>query len=372
MTGIELRSLRKTYSGNDVLHGLDLTVTPGEFLVLLGPSGCGKSTLMRMIAGLEAVTTGDILIDGRRVNDIEPRARGCAMVFQNYALYPHMSVSQNIGYALKVAGVPKAERQARISAVAGSLALTDFLDRKPSQLSGGQRQRVAMGRAMIRSPRVFLYDEPLSNLDAKLRVAMRLEIRRLHQKLGTTTVFVTHDQVEAMTLADRIVVMNAGRIEQVGTPSEVYQHPQSTFVAEFIGAPGMGLVDAIADPKRGVLCLGDGQEVRFDAARWPDLPHGAVRLGLRAEEIGITAHPSAHTVMARVELIENIGPHRHAHLSLSGCNLIAQVPNDFALQSGAQVAIGFDMAALQLFDPATGRRHAGQNVPLAERIAATV
>ncbi|RUW66684.1 ATP-binding cassette domain-containing protein, partial [Mesorhizobium sp. M4B.F.Ca.ET.049.02.1.2] len=222
MASITIRDVRKSYAKMQVVHGVNLDIASGEFVVILGPSGCGKSTLLRMIAGLEEISGGAIAIDGKVVNTLEPRERGCAMVFQNYALYPHMSVAQNIGYSLKVAGVPAAERAQRIQAVARILELEHLLDRKPMALSGGQRQRVAMGRAMIREPKVFLFDEPLSNLDAKLRVQMRSEIRKLHRRLSATSVFVTHDQVEAMTLADRLVVMNGGRVEQVGTPAEVY------------------------------------------------------------------------------------------------------------------------------------------------------
>ena len=218
MSNISIKQVRKSYAKNEVLHGVDLEINASEFVVILGPSGCGKSTLLRMVAGLESITSGEVSIGGTVVNKLEPRERGCAMVFQNYALYPHMTVADNIGYALKILGTPKLERLAKIQKVAETLNIADLLKRKPGQLSGGQRQRVAMGRAMIREPKIFLYDEPLSNLDAKLRVAMRLEIRKLQQRLGTTTLFVTHDQVEAMTLADRIVVMNKGTIEQVGTP----------------------------------------------------------------------------------------------------------------------------------------------------------
>ena len=236
MAAVTLKNVKKNYGTTTVVHGVDLEINAGEFVVILGPSGCGKSTLLRMIAGLEAITDGEIMIGSKRVNDLEPRDRGCAMVFQNYALYPHMTVAENIGYALKVAGISKADRTTRIEAVADLLGLREFLNRKPMQLSGGQRQRVAMGRAMIREPDVFLYDEPLSNLDARLRVAMRIEIRKLHQRLGTTSLFVTHDQVEAMTLADRIVVMNKGVIEQVGSPDDVYHRPASIYVAGFVGA----------------------------------------------------------------------------------------------------------------------------------------
>ena len=244
MADIAIRGVRKSFGHSEIVHGIDLDIADGEFVVILGPSGCGKSTLLRLIAGLEQITAGEIAIGGKVVNKLEPRERGCAMVFQNYALYPHMTVSENIGYALKVAGVKRAERRRRIAEVAGILGVEELLDRKPSALSGGQRQRVAMGRAMIREPRVFLFDEPLSNLDAKLRVQMRVEIRRLHRRLKATSIFVTHDQIEAMTLADRLVVMNRGRIEQVGAPAEVYRRPASRFVAGFIGSPPMNFLAA--------------------------------------------------------------------------------------------------------------------------------
>ena len=264
MASITIRDVKKTYAKSQVVHGVDLDIASGEFVVILGPSGCGKSTLLRMIAGLEEISGGEIAIDGIVVNRLEPRERGCAMVFQNYALYPHMSVAQNIGYSLKVAGVPKAERTRRIQAVARTLELEPLLDRKPMALSGGQRQRVAMGRAMIREPKVFLFDEPLSNLDAKLRVQMRSEIRKLHRRLNATSVFVTHDQVEAMTLADRLVVMNGGRVEQVGTPSEIYNRPASRFVATFVGGPAMNILEGVVTPD-GLSLLGGSR--RLDVSR---------------------------------------------------------------------------------------------------------
>ncbi|MBP0573103.1 sn-glycerol-3-phosphate ABC transporter ATP-binding protein UgpC, partial [Mycobacterium tuberculosis] len=242
MSDISIRKVHKSYGRNAVVHGIDLEIANGEFVVILGPSGCGKSTLLRMVAGLEEISAGEIAIAGQVVNRLEPRERGCAMVFQNYALYPHMTVAENIGYALKVAGVKRAERIRRVEAVADILALRDFLDRKPGQLSGGQRQRVAMGRAMIREPKVFLYDEPLSNLDAKLRVAMRAELAALQRRLKATMIYVTHDQVEAMTLADRIVVLRNGIVEQVGAPLDLFNRPANTFVAGFIGSPHMNLL----------------------------------------------------------------------------------------------------------------------------------
>ncbi len=282
MASITIRDVKKSYAKAQVVHGVNLDIASGEFVVILGPSGCGKSTLLRMIAGLEEISDGTIAIDGKVVNKLEPRERGCAMVFQNYALYPHMSVAQNIGYSLKVAGVAAAQRNQRIQAVARILELEHLLDRKPAALSGGQRQRVAMGRAMIREPKVFLFDEPLSNLDAKLRVQMRSEIRKLHRRLGATSVFVTHDQVEAMTLADRLVVMNGGRVEQVGTPAEIYGRPASRFVASFVGAPAMNILE-------GVVAL-DGISLLEGSRRLPmpraGLPVGTkVAMGIRPEAV---------------------------------------------------------------------------------------
>ena len=266
MASITIRDVKKSYAKTQVVHGVDLDIASGEFVVILGPSGCGKSTLLRMIAGLEDISGGKIAIDGTVVNKLEPRERGCAMVFQNYALYPHMSVAQNIGYSLKVAGVPAAERTQRIQAVARTLELEHLLDRKPMALSGGQRQRVAMGRAMIREPKVFLFDEPLSNLDAKLRVQMRSEIRKLHRRLNATSVFVTHDQVEAMTLADRLVVMNGGRVEQVGTPGEIYNRPASRFVATFVGAPAMNILEGTVELD-GLSLLGGSRRLAVRTRR---------------------------------------------------------------------------------------------------------
>ncbi|MBP0649447.1 sn-glycerol-3-phosphate ABC transporter ATP-binding protein UgpC, partial [Mycobacterium tuberculosis] len=296
MSDISIRKVHKSYGRNAVVHGIDLEIANGEFVVILGPSGCGKSTLLRMVAGLEEISAGEIAIAGQVVNRLEPRERGCAMVFQNYALYPHMTVAENIGYALKVAGVKRAERIRRVEAVADILALRDFLDRKPGQLSGGQRQRVAMGRAMIREPKVFLYDEPLSNLDAKLRVAMRAEIRKLHQRLGATSIFVTHDQIEAMTLADCIVVMNKGTIDQIGSPREIYHRPASTYVAGFIGTPGMNLLRGKVEREAGRIVLGDGQWLALDRKRYPEIADGPVTVGARAETIRVDDDPAGLNV----------------------------------------------------------------------------
>jgi sn-glycerol 3-phosphate transport system ATP-binding protein len=352
MAPISIRRVTKSYAKVEVIHGVDLEIANGEFVVILGPSGCGKSTLLRMIAGLEAITTGEIAIDGEVVNQKEPRDRGCAMVFQNYALYPHMTVAENIGYGLKVAGVPKAERLARIETVATSLGLTDYLARKPGQLSGGQRQRVAMGRAMIREPKVFLFDEPLSNLDAKLRVAMRIEIRKLHQRLSATSVFVTHDQIEAMTLADRMVVMHAGHVEQVGTPLEVYHRPATTFVASFIGAPGMNLLPGTIDADG--IRLKDGQRLALDRRRYADLAPGTeVTVGVRAEAIDVGVEGPLVGVF---DFAEELGNGRHLHLDLAGQSFIAHVSRPLAFAPRARVALSIEPRDIHLFDPKTDRR----------------
>src|ERR671912_2109549 len=254
MAQVHLRGVKKTYDNKiEVIHGIDMEIADGEFIVIVGPSGCGKSTLLRMVAGLERITGGEVAIGDRVVNELEPKDRDIAMVFQNYALYPHMSVYQNMAYGLKIKKMPKDEIERRVQKAAKILELGTFLQRLPRQLSGGQRQRVAMGRAIVREPAVFLFDEPLSNLDAKLRVQMRLEIQKLHRRLKTTSLYVTHDQVEAMTLAERMIVMNAGRAEQIGTPMQVYEDPQTQFVAGFIGSPSMNFVEgAIADPPERV------------------------------------------------------------------------------------------------------------------------
>ncbi|MBK0328478.1 sn-glycerol-3-phosphate ABC transporter ATP-binding protein UgpC [Rhodobacteraceae bacterium F11138] len=258
MATLKLNNIKKRFGSTDVIHGVDLDVADGEFIVIVGPSGCGKSTLLRMVAGLETVSSGEISIDGKRVNDLEPMDRDIAMVFQNYALYPHMSVFENISYGLKIAKTPKAEIAERVATAAKMLQLAPYLDRKPRELSGGQRQRVAMGRAIVRKPSVFLFDEPLSNLDAKLRVQMRLEIKALQKELGITSLYVTHDQVEAMTLADRMVVMNGGVADQIGAPLEVYANPATTFVAGFIGSPATNFlpVAALSSPRAGAATIG--------------------------------------------------------------------------------------------------------------------
>ncbi len=354
MSNISIRKVRKTYGKNEVVHGVDLEVAAGEFVVLLGPSGCGKSTLLRMVAGLEAITSGEVAIGNKVVNKLEPRERGCAMVFQNYALYPHMSVAENIGYALKISRMPKAERDAKIRAVAVTLNIADFLDRKPGQLSGGQRQRVAMGRAMIREPKIFLYDEPLSNLDAKLRVAMRLEIRKLQQRLGTTTLFVTHDQVEAMTLADRIVVMNKGTIEQVGTPLEIYSRPASTYVAGFIGSPSLNMLKAVIDPSNGTLVLSDGQTLPYDRKRWPNVPAGEIIFGFRAEAVSVQTSQKGLIVLP--QLAEELGSLCHIHCDLAGEQIIITSTSGYDVRAGQKMHILIEPNHVQLFNLQSGLR----------------
>ena len=360
MSNISIRDVRKSYAKSEVVHGVDLEINAGEFVVILGPSGCGKSTLLRMVAGLEAISSGEIAIGNKVVNKLEPRERGCAMVFQNYALYPHMTVADNIGYSLKIAGLPKTERMVKIRKVAESLNITEFLNRKPGQLSGGQRQRVAMGRAMIREPKIFLYDEPLSNLDAKLRVAMRVEIRRLQRQLGTTTLFVTHDQVEAMTLADRIVVMHKGTIEQVGTPREIYAFPASTYVAGFIGAPGMNLIKGIAEPSKNIVLLSDGQTVTYDRQRWPHVPDGEIVLGFRAEATSLKITPTCLNVT--LLFLEELGASHLLHCDLAGASIIAAQSGEGQTNSGRKLQIHIDPYDVQLFNASTGSRIEQENV----------
>jgi sn-glycerol 3-phosphate transport system ATP-binding protein len=354
MSSISIRNVRKSYGKSEVVHGVDLDIASGEFVVILGPSGCGKSTLLRMVAGLESITSGEIAIGDLVVNSLEPRQRGCAMVFQNYALYPHMTVAENIGYSLKIAGVPKAQREARIDAVAQSLNIADFLDRKPGQLSGGQRQRVAMGRAMIREPKIFLYDEPLSNLDAKLRVAMRVEIRRLQRTLGTTTLFVTHDQVEAMTLADRIVVMNKGTIEQVGTPREIYAKPASTYVAGFVGNPGLNLIKGDVKREKSRIMLKDGQTLHYDPELSPEVPDGEVILGFRAEAAQI--RDKSKPLKLSVQFSEDLGNSRLLHCDLAGNDIVIAAKASTSFEAGKIVKIGIDPEELHFFHPETGIR----------------
>ncbi|MEM7641729.1 MAG: ATP-binding cassette domain-containing protein [Pseudomonadota bacterium] len=346
--GLDVAGLTKTFDATPVLRDLDLSVPPGTFVVILGASGCGKSTFLRCVAGLESAETGTIRIDGQNVDGLEPRDRGCAMVFQNYALYPHMTVEQNIGYGLRVARVPKAERRARVERAAALVELGDLLGRKPAQLSGGQRQRVAMARAIIRDPKVFLFDEPLSNLDARLRVQMRHEIRAIHDRTGATSVFVTYDQVEGLTLADELVVMRDGRIEQIGPPDTVYARPRTAYVARFIGAPAMNVLPARIEG--GGLFL-PGLDTCLARVDHPDDP---ILLGIRPENVALDR---ASAVRAHLRGIENLGALQALHLTLGPEPLVALVRNDHEpIWRDGHVGLGFPPDALHLFDPVTEQR----------------
>ena len=355
MADVQLAGASKSFGTTEVLRDIDLQIGDGEFVVFVGPSGCGKSTLLRVIAGLEDLSAGTVSIGGRVVNDVAPAQRGIAMVFQSYALYPHMSVRENLGFALKLQHLPRAQIDATVDAAATILDITHLLDRKPRQLSGGQRQRVAIGRAIVRKPEVFLFDEPLSNLDAALRVRMRYEFAGLHKTLGTTMIYVTHDQVEAMTLADRIVVLSAGRIEQVGTPAELYAHPDTTFVAGFIGSPKMNLLPAtlVRHAAGGAIVgLANGSEVRttIDAAR---LAAGAaVTLGIRPEHFAVGG--DTNRIDTTVRFVESLGSAHFGYLELDG----AAEPLTCALPMrpdiGARLSVGMPPEQLYLFD-ATGK-----------------
>ncbi len=353
MASVTLDNVRKVYAGKvEAVRGVSLDVPDGAFVVLLGPSGCGKSTLLRMIAGLETVTSGEIRIGGRVVNSVEPAERDIAMVFQNYALYPHMSVFDNMAYGLKNRGMPRAEIAKRIAEAAHLLDIEPFLKRKPRELSGGQRQRVAMGRAIVRNPQVFLFDEPLSNLDAKLRVAMRIEIRRLHDRLGATSIFVTHDQVEAMTLADKVVVMNAGAIEQTGAPTEVYGRPATTFVATFIGSPPMNLLSGRI-LEEGVVEIPGDRRLRYDAAQFAVGPGTEVQLGVRPEDLvidGAAPGASADGLVGSREFVGELGASRILHARMNGLPLAILQPASTPLGESTALQVSAEPSAIHLFD----------------------
>ncbi len=357
MADVTIRQVRKLYDKHEVLHGVDLDIADGEFAVIVGPSGCGKSTLLRMIAGLEDISAGDIGIGGMRVNDIAPRQRGCAMVFQNYALYPHMTVAQNIAYPLRVSRVPAAERTERVKSVAQMLGLAELLDRRPSQLSGGQRQRVAMGRAIIREPKVFLFDEPLSNLDAKLRVQMRIEIRRMHRRLKGTSIFVTHDQVEAMTLGDKLIVMNAGNVEQVGSPAEVYRRPATTFVAGFMGSPPMNLLPARVVDQRTVA-IGADDAVRVAVEQPVGVAGEPLTIGIRPEEIlvGAEAVATGRSFPITIDLVEELGGGRLAYARLGSDEIAIALSAETTEVAGSSLPVAFPAERLHFFATDSGRR----------------
>ncbi len=341
MAGITLKDVRKSYGGNvDAIKGVSLDIADGELIVLVGPSGCGKSTLLRMIAGLEAITSGEINIGGRIVNRLEPSERDIAMVFQNYALYPHMTVRQNLAYGLKNRKVPAAEINQRIQSAARSLEIEPFLERRPRQLSGGQRQRVAMGRAIVREPAAFLFDEPLSNLDAKLRVQMRVEIRRLQRSLATTSVYVTHDQMEAMTLADRLVVLNSGRIEQVGTPIELYERPATTFVATFIGSPSMNL---LKPTESSTIAL--SSDSRLSGAD--------MTIGIRPEDLHLAggASDAAFSAKVRVQAVELVGAESYVYGTLAdGQTIVFRVSGRSRIAMDTECMVTASAGSLHFFD----------------------
>ncbi|MEC4720236.1 sn-glycerol-3-phosphate import ATP-binding protein UgpC [Noviherbaspirillum sp. CPCC 100848] len=355
MAQVHLKNITKTYGKGDkgvaVIHGISIDIADGEFIVMVGPSGCGKSTLLRMVAGLEEITGGDIVIGDRVVNNLEPKDRDIAMVFQNYALYPHMSVYENMAYGLKIRKFSKADIDTRVQKAAKILELGALLDRTPRQLSGGQRQRVAMGRAIVREPAVFLFDEPLSNLDAKLRVQMRLEIQKMHRALGTTSLYVTHDQVEAMTLGQRMIVMNAGRAEQIGTPAEVYGRPATTFVAGFIGSPPMNLLPGKLGIDGTQFLLGDGTGITLPSAMG-SLANRDCILGVRPEHL-VLGRPG---IAMRVEMVESLGADVLVHALAGGQPLVIRAPAGIAVEAGQQVQAGFDAGAMHWFDPQSTRR----------------
>jgi sn-glycerol 3-phosphate transport system ATP-binding protein len=353
MAEVSLRDVRKSYAGTAVIHGVSCEITDGELIVVVGPSGCGKSTLLRMVAGLEEITGGEIAIGGRVVNAVEPKDRDIAMVFQNYALYPHMSVFDNMAYGLKIRGLAKDEIAARVGKAAAILQLDSLLERKPRALSGGQRQRVAMGRAIVRDPQVFLFDEPLSNLDAKLRVQMRVEIKRLQQTLATTSIYVTHDQIEAMTLADRLIVMNAGRAEQIGAPLELYERPATQFVGGFIGSPAMNFLPGRIAEGGGVV-LDDGASLPAPAGA--TAAGRAVTVGLRPEHVALDG--AAASLQLTVELIEMLGADTivHGTLRQGGALVLARLPGTVRVSVGERVPLAIPREHVHLFDAATGKR----------------
>ena len=364
MASVEIRKVDKYFGTVHILHGVEIDIRDGEFVVLVGPSGCGKSTLLRMIAGLEEISRGDIVIGGRVVNNVPPKDRDIAMVFQNYALYPHMTVHDNMAFSLKLARAPKNVIQERVNRAAQILGLTQFLDRYPRQLSGGQRQRVAMGRAIVRDPQVFLFDEPLSNLDAKLRVQMRTEVKELHQRLKTTSVYVTHDQIEAMTMADRIVVMNLGNVEQIGAPLELYDRPNNLFVAGFIGSPAMNFIEATIKGGNGgggpAAVTADGTELPLPATIGGVRNNQRVIYGIRPEHLTLnTAAAAANgngNLPSEVVVVEPTGAEILVFTRTAGHEVSAVFRERHAFQPGDRISLTPDLGAVHVFDAETGAR----------------
>jgi len=357
MATVTLRQVRKSYENHEVVHGVDLDVADEEFVVLVGPSGCGKSTLLRMIAGLEDITSGEIRIGDTVVNEMDPKDRDVAMVFQDYALYPHLTVFQNIAFSLQYRGVDRAQIAQRVAQAAAVLDIESLLERKPRQLSGGQRQRVAMGRAIVREPKVFLFDEPLSNLDAKLRVQMRTEIKKLRERVRTTAIYVTHDQVEAMTLADRIVLMNGGKVEQIGTPEDVYDTPATLFVAGFVGASAMNLVPGRIDAAGTSLSavFGDGARLSIPATGHSAQTGQPVTIGLRPEQLHWAPGGDA-MLEGTARVVEPLGSDTLVVFDVAGCELQARLPPRVVRHAGDPVRVTIAPEAIHLFDRATERR----------------
>lgn len=354
MASIHLNKLSKVYeNGAKAVTDVELKISDGEFIVIVGPSGCGKSTLLRMVAGLESISSGELFIDNQLVNSLEPKDRGIAMVFQNYALYPHMTNRDNMSYSLKINKVDKAEIKKRVEKVAEQLQLTPYLDRKPAQLSGGQRQRVAMGRAIVRQPKVFLFDEPLSNLDAKLRVEMRKQIKALQREMGVTSLYVTHDQVEAMTMADRLIVLKSGEVQQIGSPIHLYEKPKNIFVAEFIGSPAMNLLEAQSVDNKIVLA----QDVYFDKPAEINV-QGQIKLGIRPEHIEILPINDAQALKFTIDIIEHLGSVNllHGRLINSNTPLIVQTSLTHSWQENQIIALRFNPQKLHFFNAETGIR----------------
>jgi multiple sugar transport system ATP-binding protein len=354
MASVSFNRVEKAFGNTKVIHGISFDIRDGEFMVLVGPSGCGKSTLLRMLAGLEEITAGTIAIDGRIVNDVDSKDRDIAMVFQSYALYPHMSVRDNMGFSLRLRRADKREIEARVARAAQILNLEPYLDRYPRELSGGQRQRVAMGRAIVRDPKVFLFDEPLSNLDAKLRVQMRSEIKALHQRLRTTTVYVTHDQIEAMTMADRIVVMHDGVIEQIGTPLELYDHPDNLFVAQFIGSPAMNVVHGTLRRSNGTARV-----VTPDGIEWPVATTAAtdgqpVAYGVRPDHLELAGRGPG--VPGEIVVVEPTGSETELVVKVGAAQLVVEARGRATVKPGDKVAFAVDPGNVHLFDRATGAR----------------
>ncbi|RWL80891.1 MAG: sn-glycerol-3-phosphate ABC transporter ATP-binding protein UgpC [Mesorhizobium sp.] len=356
MSALEIRDVRKNYGSVETLKGIDIALENGEFLVLLGSSGCGKSTLLNIIAGLAEATSGDVLIGGRSVLGVHPKNRDIAMVFQSYALYPNLTVSRNIGFGLEMRKVPAAERDKAVRETAKLLQIENLLDRKPGQLSGGQRQRVAIGRALVRKPQVFLFDEPLSNLDAKLRLEMRTELKRLHEMLKTTVVYVTHDQIEAMTLATRIAVMRDGRIEQLGTPEEIYNQPATLYVAGFVGAPAMNMLEATVEDGR-LAIFGTDTRLALPARYANAARNGAsVVVGIRPEALHLgTGSGTDLSLPVEIDVVELTGPEQVTTARAGTQRLTATLPPQVRVAKGQPCVFVFDAEALRLFDPATGK-----------------